>query len=171
MLAESLILSRINYGTLLYKNAPAYLIKHIQRLQNTATGYVLMHYSNEKDVISLNWLPIIEFINFQISKLTYKVLYNESWPNYLSLNRKKFIRDLRNSNSNMIERSKKNQTFHDNAENVFNKLPLSIREKSNYKIFCSMTKKLFLDKGLTIQKLCNLCIIVMYQLHITLYLF
>ena len=140
MLAESLILSRINYGILLYKNAPAYLIKHIQRLQNTATGYVLMHYSNEKDVISLNWLPIIELIDFEISKLAYKALYDESWPNYL---------DLRNNDSNMIERSKENQSFHNNAEKIFNKLPLSIREKSNYKIFCSMTKKFFNDKGLT----------------------
>ena len=36
-----------------------------------------------------------------------------------------------------------------NAEKVFNKLSLSIREKSNYKIFCSMTKIFFSDKGLT----------------------
>ena len=63
MLAESLILSRINYGIVLYKKALAYLIKRIQRLQNAAAGYVLMRYSNEKDVISLNWLPIIELIS------------------------------------------------------------------------------------------------------------
>ena len=67
----------------------------------------------------------------------------------LSLNRKKIIRDLRSNDSNMIERSKENQKFRDNPEKVFNKLPLSIREKSNYKIFCSMTKKFFNDKGLT----------------------
>ena len=47
MLAESLILSRINYGTVFYKNAPTYLIKCIQRLQNAAASYVLMRYSNE----------------------------------------------------------------------------------------------------------------------------
>ena len=41
------------------------------------------------------------------------------------------MRDLRNNDSNMIEKLKKNQTFHDKAENVFNKLPLSIREESN----------------------------------------
>ena len=86
MLAELLILSRISYGIVLYKNAPAYLIKRIQRLQNAAAGYVLTRYSNEKDVISLNWLPIIELIDFEISKLAQKALYDESWPNYLSLN-------------------------------------------------------------------------------------
>ena len=59
------------------------------------------------------------------------------------------MRDFRNNDSNMIEKLKKNQTFHDKAENVFNKLPLSIREESNYKIFCNMIKKFFNDKGLT----------------------
>ena len=127
MLAESLILSRINYGIVLYKNAPAYLIKRIQRLQNAVAGYVLTRYFNEKYVISLNWLPIIELIDFEISKLAQKALHDESW----------------------IERSKENQTFHENAEKVFNKLPLSVREKSNYKIFCNMTIKFFHDKGLT----------------------
>ena len=86
MLAESLILSRINYGIVLYKKATAYLIKRIQRLQNAAAGYVLICYSNEKDVISLNWLHIIELIGSKISKLAYKALYNESWPNFLLLN-------------------------------------------------------------------------------------
>ena len=88
-----------------------------------------MRYCNEKDVISLNWLLITELIDFEISKLAYKALYDEAWPSYLYLNRKKFIRDLRNNDSNLIERSKENQTFHDNTDKVFNKLPLSIREK------------------------------------------
>ena len=149
MLPESLILSIINYGIVLYKNAPAYLIKRFQRLQNVAAGYVLTRYSNEKDVISLNWLPIIELIDFEISKLAHKALYDESWSHYLSLNRKKIIRDLRNNDSNMIERSNEKQTFHENFENVFNKLPLSVTEKSNYNMFCNMTKKFYHDKGLT----------------------
>ena len=55
-----------------------------------------------------------------------KALYDEPWPNYLKLNRKKIIRDLGNNNSNIIE----NQTFHENAEKVFNKLLLRVREKT-----------------------------------------
>ena len=78
MLAESLILSRISYGIVLYKSAPAWLIKHIQRLQKTAAGSVLMRYCIEKDVISLNWLPTTELIDFEISKLAYKASYDES---------------------------------------------------------------------------------------------
>ena len=78
MLAESLILSRINYGIILYRKALAELIKHIQRLQNAAAGSILMRYCNEKDVISLNRLLITELIDFEISKLAYKALYDES---------------------------------------------------------------------------------------------
>ena len=102
MVGKSLILLGMNYDIALYKNAPAYLIKHIQRLQKAAAGYVLMHYSNEKDVFSLNWLPIIELIDFEISKLAHKALYDDSWPNYLLLNQKNIIRDLRNNDSKMI---------------------------------------------------------------------
>ena len=46
MPAESLILSGINYGIVLYKKAPAILIKDVKRLQNAAAGYVLMLYSS-----------------------------------------------------------------------------------------------------------------------------
>ena len=35
----------------------------------------------------------------------------------------------------MTERSKENKTFHDNAEKVFNKLPLRIRKKATIKCF------------------------------------
>ena len=117
MLAESLIFSGINYGIVLYKNASAFLIKRVKRLQNAAAGYVLMLYSNEKDVISLNWLPIFEFIDFKISKLAYKALYDESWQNRLIGDLvKKFIGDLVNDDSNTIERPKENQTCHDNDD-------------------------------------------------------
>ena len=80
--------------------------------------------------------------------MAYKALYDEL-VKLLIVVSKKIIRDLRNNDSNMTERSKENQTFDDNAKKVFNKLPLSIREKSNYKIFCSITKKFFNNKGLT----------------------
>ena len=94
-----------------------------------------MRYSNEKVVISLNWLLTIELVDFEISKLTCKALYHESWSNYLSLDRKKSIRGLRNNDSNKVERQKENQKVHDNAEKVFNKLPLNIRKKVTIKYF------------------------------------
>ena len=62
----------------------SYLIKRITA--GYTAGYVLMCYSNEKDVIYRNWLPIIKLIDFKTSKLA----YYWSWRNYLSLNRKKY---------------------------------------------------------------------------------
>ena len=164
-LAESIILSRINYGIVLYKSSPVYLIKRIQRLQNAAVVHVLMHYSNEKYVISLNWLPIIELIGSKIWKLTYKALsHGQIIYHWIE---KTNIREMfRNNDCNMMEKSKEDQTFHDDAEKVFNKIPLSIREKSYYKIFCNMTKKFFNGKGL--KRFIYLGIIVMWKLHITL---
>ena len=55
------------------------------------------------------------------------------------MNRKKNIRNLRSNDSNMIERSKQNHTFHDNAEKVFGKLPLSIvfKKKTAIKHFAA----------------------------------
>ena len=67
---------------------------------------------------------------------------------FIAESKKKNIRDFSDNNSNMIERSKENQTIHDNAEKVFNKIPLSITEKRHYKTFCSM-KKVFNHIGLT----------------------
>ena len=58
--------------------------------------------------------------------MAYKALYNESWPIDFLLNKKNIIRDLRNNDNNMIESSKENQTFHDNADKVLKKVPLSI---------------------------------------------
>ena len=111
-----------------------------------------MRYFNEKDVISLNSLPIIELVNFEISKLACKALYHESWPNYLSLNRNKSIRGLRNNDSNKIERWKENHKVHDNAEKVFNKIPLSLRKKVTIKYFVAWQKDFSMIKAL--QELC-----------------
>ena len=52
------------------KKAPAYLIKRITA--GYSAGYVLICYSNEKDLISRNRLPINKLIDFKISKLAYK---------------------------------------------------------------------------------------------------
>ena len=107
-----------------------------------------MRYANEKDVISLNWLPIIEQIDFEISKLAHKALNDKSWPTYLKLNRKNIVRDLRSNNSQIIEKSKDKLTFHYNAEKVFNELPLNIKEKDNFKLLSKSSKNFFKDKSL-----------------------
>ena len=63
-LAESLVLSRINYCSVAYCKIPNYLVKRLQRVQNCAAGYILCRYANAVDVVNLQWLPILESIEY-----------------------------------------------------------------------------------------------------------
>ena len=82
-LAESLVLSRINYCDVVYGQMPNYFVKRLQRVQNCAAGYVLGRYAKAIDVVNLNWLPILEDIEYNVSKLTYQGLNDKNWPSYL----------------------------------------------------------------------------------------
>ena len=46
-LAEALILSKINYGGVVYQNVPKFLIKRLQKVQTISNGYVLNRYAKE----------------------------------------------------------------------------------------------------------------------------
>ena len=46
---------------------PNYLIKRLQKVQNCASAYVLGSYANADNVVNLNWLPILEGIECNIS--------------------------------------------------------------------------------------------------------
>ena len=72
-LAESLVLSRINYCYVVYGQMPNCLVKRLKRAQNCAAGYVVGRYANPIDVVTLKWLPILEGIECN-SKLTYQGL-------------------------------------------------------------------------------------------------
>ena len=52
-LAESLVLSRINYCNVVYGQMPNYLVKRLQWVQNCAAGYVPGGYTNAVDVVNL----------------------------------------------------------------------------------------------------------------------
>ena len=56
ILAEALILSKINYCNVLYGQLPKYLINRLQRVQHTTAGYEYGRYAKTLDVINLNWL-------------------------------------------------------------------------------------------------------------------
>ena len=59
------------------------LFTRLQQVQNCAAGYVLGIYANYVDVVNLNWLPILEGVEYNISKLTYQGLNDKNWPSYL----------------------------------------------------------------------------------------
>ena len=122
-LTESFVLSRINYCNVVYDQMPTYLVKRLQRVQVCTAGYVLGRYANAVDVVNLNWLPILEGIEYNISKLTYQRLNDENWPSYLLLEIVTQKRTLHSHNS--VDHGKKH-TFQDQAKKAFNKLAINI---------------------------------------------
>ncbi|CAB3992479.1 Hypothetical predicted protein [Paramuricea clavata] len=82
-LAEALILSKLDYCNVLYHGMPEYLIRRLQRVENTAAGFVQRRYANTEKTLELNWLPVKERIEFNIAKLAFKAIYFENWRSYL----------------------------------------------------------------------------------------
>ena len=60
-----------------------YLVKILRRVDNCAAGYALARHANAVDVVNLNWLPILEGIEYNIRKLMYQRLNDKNWPSYL----------------------------------------------------------------------------------------
>ena len=96
---------------------PNYVVKQIQRAQNCATGYIISKYANAAVAVNLNWLPILEGIEYSISKLTFQELKDKNWSSYLPVTvvTKKIIPAFDNV---LI-------TFQDQAKTSFNKLPIN----------------------------------------------
>ena len=70
---------------------PNHLQNRLQHLQNCAAGYIFGKYLNTLDVINLNWLPVAENTEFNISKLAYQGLHDKNWPEYLLIKLIKWI--------------------------------------------------------------------------------
>ena len=69
-LAESLVLSKLNYACTVFHPLPVYLVKRLQRLQNACAGFVTRKFGGLEDIINLNWLPVKENVEFNILKLS-----------------------------------------------------------------------------------------------------
>ena len=127
---------------------PKYLVKRLQRVQNCAARYVLGRYANTVDVVNLNWLPIFEGIEYNISKLTYQGLNDKNWPSYLPLEIVTLKRTLRSNNSGPCVDPVEKHTFQDQAKNAFNKLPFNIRSNESKIIFNRQAREFYKGKAL-----------------------
>ena len=148
-LAETLVLSRIDYGNAVYHSAPAYLLNRLQRVINASAGYVRRSYSNDNDIIKMRWLPIIERLEFSIAKLAWKSINSSDWPKFLPMQKNPQTRTRRGQLKDTIRCSTNIQTtFEYTASKIFNDLPTDCRSCDDYHMFCKMAKKYFLDKAL-----------------------
>ena len=146
--AKTLILSNLRYCFPVYSQLPKYLIRRLQRTQNTVAGYVLGRYAKESDFITtLGWLPVQEMIEFAIAKCTFSLLYDPKWTKYLPIRLQEIKRTAPLENEMMVDRGIKN-TFGDQAHDVFNDLPKAIRVIKDRKVFIKETKRYYRDKAL-----------------------
>ena len=78
----------------MFDSLSAYQIKCLQKVMNCAAGFTLGRYATVIDVIKLNWLPVKEQIQLNLTKLVHKALYKEGFPDYLKLELTSNIRIL-----------------------------------------------------------------------------
>ena len=59
-LAEALIISKIDYGNIIYPNASQNSLTRLQKLLKVTSSFVNGCYSNSLDEILLGWLPSVK---------------------------------------------------------------------------------------------------------------
>ena len=146
-LAESLVLSRLNYCIVVYGQLPRYLRNRLQRVQNCAAGYVFGRYRRILDVVNLNWLPVDENIEYSIVKLSYKAINDPIWSEYLHTKVVQHKRNLRSTNTGPKIDFAGKGTFQSQAA-IFNNLPQKIRESSTINVFSKSAREYFKDIAL-----------------------
>ena len=68
-LAESLILSKLEYCIELLFDIPKYKKQQLQKLQNAAAGFILNKNTDINDVINIKWLPTEERLEYFLAEL------------------------------------------------------------------------------------------------------
>jgi len=141
-LAEALVISKITYSIVVFGQIPDYLLNRLQRIQNIAAGYVFNRYASMKDIVELQWLPIKELIEFNVSKLDHKALNDEKWPSYLTVAKIVQARELRSQDEGVKVDYGLSKTFQDQAK-AFNDLPKNIRDIKNLNEFVKESKSFY----------------------------
>ena len=80
-LAESVVLSKVNYACSVFYRLPAFRTKRLQTLQNACAEFVTRRFTGVEDVVKLNWLPVNEpDVELNLFQLTHKSRYDETFP-------------------------------------------------------------------------------------------
>ena len=133
-LAQSLVLSRINYCNALLSDAPMYLLKKLQKIQNAAARFVYGRQVDENDVVGLKWLPVRERISLSLAKLTHKAI-KRLLVFYLKITKLSFF-----------------YYYHISVMNFMHRSPLTPQRLCLYNLFFCPSSNL-----LCIKSICMLC--------------
>ena len=145
-LAECLIFSKLYYNDIVYHQLPNYLLRRLQRVQ-LAASFVIKRYAKTPDITDLGWSPFNENRDLNLCKTTFKAMYDVNWPAHLRVTVRHPNRTLRSSTAVNLEVPKHSGTLQDQAAKVFNSLPVSYKNCTEYKQFVSHCKKFFIDKA------------------------
>ena len=149
-LAESLVLTKLDYCDGVFYPLPDYLLKRLQKVQNAAASFVLGHYVKfPADITNLGWLPVRERRDWHVLQLVHKAMHNHDWPSYLKLEVRNHSRQLRSTSATTLTIPLITGTFQDSASKLFNILPDYIRNETDFSIFRSQTK-LFLKERIIV---------------------
>ena len=145
-LAETLILSKLDYADLVFYPLPQFLLRRLQRVQFAAASFVLGHYvKNFRDVLKIGWLPINERRDLNLLKSCFKALHNtETWPDYLKIIKQECRKELRSSNSIKLVKSRP-KTAH---SKIMRRSYLTIYQKligncKDYRTFLRLSRNFF----------------------------
>ena len=139
----SLILSKLDYCSILFKTKPQYQENGMEKLVQSCAGFVKCKYGRKNDVIDLKWLLLEERIDLSILKLVYNGINKENLPANLKFELKDPTRTSRNSSPIIIAKDKNinKLTFIEEANEIFKELPSSIKQE-----ICTMLSYSFKDK-------------------------
>ena len=150
-LVLDLCISHLDYANALYYGLSDKTISHLQIIQTMCVKLTLKKskYDSTREALAqLHWLPIKQRIDFKIAAITHKCLYGTA-PQYLKdlLILAPTPRNLRSSTDKtrlIIPFTKCKtfavQSFCISAPSVWNQLPMSLREISNFELFKQQLK-------------------------------
>ena len=149
-LACAFILPRLDYCNSLFASLPKYLIYKLQKVQNHAARLILKvpkRQSASPLLTNLHWLPVRNRIIYKVCSISYAILNNQA-PSYLTSTLPAYVpsRDLRSSSQCRIlppkfrMKSGGERSFSHRAANLWNSLPLSLKNSSSHTCFKSHLK-------------------------------
>jgi hypothetical protein len=161
-LIHAFVTSHVDYCNALLAGIPQYQVQRIQRVVNAATR--LIHHCPRfshitPELIAIHWLPVKYRVEFKIALLVYKTL-NKMDPIYISeLLIPKPSSDrwtLRSDDHGLLHIPKTNcktlgdRSFAHAAPQLWNSLPLNVRNCDNISVFKKRLKTFLFSKAFNI---------------------